>query len=316
MTPPKVLVTAPRAVAEISRYESALGAAGCEVVHRASVERLSETELLPLVTDVDGMVCGDDAITGRVLDSAARLRVICKWGTGMDSIDVAGALARGIVVRNSPGAFTDPVADTVLGYVLLFARGLDRMAADMRAGLWRRVALRALNECTIGIVGLGATGSAVARRAAACGMRVVAATLDAAVRAEPSDQGPELVPMERLLAISDFITLHADMRPGNRRLIAEAELARMKPSAVLINTARGALVDEPALVDALLNGRLAGAALDVFEEEPLPQGSPLRSMANVYLAPHNANASAAAADRVHANCIDGLLRVLYPTEHG
>jgi D-3-phosphoglycerate dehydrogenase / 2-oxoglutarate reductase len=310
----KVLVTAPRAVADISRYESALRPAGCEVVFRAPVERVSEAELLSIVADVDGMVCGDDQITSRVLDAAPNLRVICKWGTGIDSIDVDGARSRGIVVRNSPGAFSNPVADTVLGYVLLFARQLERMATDMRAGRWQRVPLRALDECTLGIVGLGSIGSAVAHRAASFGMRILATTLADTARNEVAIPSLRKVSLDALLAESDFVTVHADMRPENRHLIGAAELACMQPTAVLINTARGGLVDECALIAALSDGRLAGAALDVFENEPVPVSSPLRGMSNVYLAPHNANASGAAAERVHANCIDDVLRVLCPTD--
>jgi len=315
MTSWKVLVSAPRAVSEIAHYEAALRPAGCNVVTRTPVERLTEAELLPIVSYIDGMICGDDQITGRVLDAAPRLRVICKWGTGIDSIDVAGARMRGVVVCNTPGAFTDAVADTVLGYILLFARQLDRMAADMRAGLWQRRPLVSLNECTLGIVGLGQIGSAVASRAAACGMRILATNLDEGSRSSRAvTAGIEIVPLESLLADSDFVTLHTDMRPENRRLIGAAELAQMKPTGVLINTARGALVDEDALVSVLQGGRLAGAALDVFEEEPLAKDSPLRGMPNVYLAPHNANASATAAGRVHANCIRNVLQVLCPSD--
>lgn len=308
-----VLVTAPRAVAEIQRYREVLVPAGCEVRSWQTAERLSEAELLPLVADIDAIVCGDDQISSEVLDAAPRLRIICKWGTGIDSIDVGGARSRGILVCNSPGAFADPVADSVMGYLLLFCRQPDGMAADMRAGLWRRRPLVALSECTLGIVGLGQIGSAVARRAAAFGMPIRATSIgEHAVGAAPP--GVEFVPLEMLLASSDFVTLHADLRPDNRHLIGARELAQMMPTAVLVNTARGALVDEPALVSALENGRLAGAALDVFEQEPLPQDSPLRTMPNVYLAPHNANASTRAAERVHADCIRRVLQALRPVD--
>ena len=310
MTRPTVLVTAPRAVQVLARYEQELGAAGCDVTSWTTVERLDEDELLPLVGAVDALICGDDRVTERVLDAAPRLRVIAKWGTGIDSIDVAGARRRGILVCNSPGAFSEPVADTVLGYILLFARQLDRMADDMRAGRWQRRPLRALNDCTLGIVGLGASGRAVARRASSFGMRIVANCLQSLTPDEQRDLGLTMVPLETLLAESDFVTLHADLRPENRHLIDERRIGQMKVGAVLINTARGQLVDETALTAALVGGRVAGAALDVFEEEPLSPESPLRSIPNVYLAPHNANASLAAAERVHANTIRNVLHVL------
>lgn len=314
MTRWKVLVSAPRAIPELSYYEDALGRAGCEVLACRPVERLNEAELLPVVADIDAFICGDDQITAKVLDAAPRLRVICKWGTGIDSIDVAAARSRGIIVRNTPGAFTEPVADTVFGYILLFARQLDHMAEDMRAGLWRRRSLVSLHECTLGIVGLGQIGSMVARRATAFGMRTLAASLGEGSQNDSATPGIDLLSLESVLANSDFVTLHADMRPENRHLIGAAELALMKSTAFLVNTARGALVDEPALVSALQGGRLGGAALDVFEEEPLAGDSPLRSMSNVYLAPHNANASAKAAERVHANCIRNVIQVLCQTD--
>jgi D-3-phosphoglycerate dehydrogenase len=309
----KVLVTAPRALDSIDRYEKELGAAGCEVVSANSTERLEEHELLPLVHDIDAIVCGDDRITSRVLDAAPRLRVIAKWGTGIDSIDVEDAKRRGIAVRNSPGAFSDPVADNVLGYILLFARRLDRMAADMNAGHWQRLALKSVGEYTLGIIGLGESGKAVARRAAAFGMTIISSTLNELSPEQKKELGVELVPLQTLLSRSDFVSLHTDLRPENRHLIDAAHLRLMKPSAILINTARGELVDEDALVTALQDRRIGGAALDVFQEEPLPPTSPLRNLANVYLAPHNANASFLAAERVHANSIRNVLTALEAT---
>jgi D-3-phosphoglycerate dehydrogenase len=306
----KVLVTAPRAQPVIERYQNELGLAGCDVVVCCPVERLEEEDLLPLVSDVDGIICGDDRITSRVLDAAPHLRAISKWGTGIDSIDVADARRRGIAVLNSPGAFSEPVADTVMSYVLLFARKPDRMAADMRAGKWQRLPLVSLGECSLGIVGLGESGRAVARRTAAFGMRTFAFDVQPPAEHTIRDLGVTIVSLDALLSESDFVTLHADVRPDNRHLINAARLSLMKATAVLVNTARGSLVDEQALVAALREGRIAGAALDVFEHEPLPESSPLRALENVYLAPHNANASALAAERVHANSIRNLLRAL------
>lgn len=309
MSGPRVLITAPRALSVFDRYERELAAAGCQAIAAHSDERLDESQLLPLVGDIQAIVCGDDQVTPHVLDAAPGLSLIVKWGTGMDSIAVAEARRRGIAVKNSPGAFSAPVADTVMGYVLLFARQLDRMSTDMHAGLWLRRQLVALEECTLGIVGLGASGLAVARRARAFGMRVLANTVDPVASADTAN-GITLAALDEVLAGSDFVTLHADLRSDNRHLIGPVQLRKMRPSAVLINTARGPLVDEVALVDALRQQRIAGAALDVFEDEPLPADSPLRGMDNVYLAPHNANASGAAAERVHRNCIRYVVEAL------
>ena len=306
----KILISAPRAVAMIDYYRQCLEAAGCEVEVGTAMERLSEGDLLPLVGDVDGMICGDDQITTRVLDAAPRLRVISKWGTGIDSIDVEDAKRRGIAVCNTPGAFSEPVADTVLGYILLFARKLDRMAVDMQGGLWQRLPLHALGERTLGIIGLGDCGRAVARRAKAFGMKVISHTVDPVSPVLLEDLQVQLVSLETVLAESDYVTLHPDLRAENRHMIDSKRLRLMKPEAVLINTARGQLVDEGALVIALREKWIAGAALDVFECEPLPAESPLRRLPNVYLAPHNANASPLAAERVHSNSIRNLLQVL------
>ncbi len=311
MTRWTVLVTAPRACEAIDRYRRELGGIGCTLVVRPPVERHEEAAMLALVPGMDALVCGDDRITARVIDAAPGLKVIAKWGTGIDAIDLDHAAVRGVPVRNTPDAFSEPVADTVLGYILLAARGLDRMTADVRAGKWERVPLVALGECTLGIVGFGHIGQAVARRAAAFGLRVLACD-DGPVQAAADRLGVRLVPMEAVLADSDFVTLHADLRPANRHLMGAEQLARMRRSAVLINTARGALIDEPALAEALGAGVIAGAALDVFEDEPLPGTSPLRDLPNVHLAPHNANSSPLAAERVHANTIRNVIEFLGP----
>lgn len=303
MRRPVVLVTAPRAISALDRYRAELGATGFEVRSWTAVERLAEHELLPLVSDVDALICGDDRVTAAVLDAAPRLRVIAKWGTGIDSIDRDAARRRSILVCNTPGAFSEPVADSVIGYLLLFARRLDQMTDDMRHGRWQRLPLRSLSECTLGIIGFGDIGRAVARRAVAFGMRILAAGLEPPPPALARSLGVTMTSIDTLLVESDFVTLHADMRPENQHLMSAQRIRQMKPDACLVNTARGALVDEAALVAALVEGRLAGAALDVFTDEPLPPDSALRGLSNVYLAPHNANASATAADRVHDNTI-------------
>lgn len=304
-----VLITAPRACQALAVYQDAMEPMGCRLRVCPPLERHDEEDLMPLVVDVDAIICGDDRISARVLHAASRLRVIAKWGTGVDSIDREAARQQGIEVCNTPDAFSDPVADSVLGYLLLFTRRLDVMTDEMRACRWTHVPLAALRECTLGIVGFGHIGRAVARRAAAFGMPMLVHDVRS-VEAEAAAAGARVVGLNDLLMHSDFVTLHADLRPENRHLIDEAHLHLMRPSAVLINTARGGLVDEGALAAALAGGRLAGAALDVFEVEPLPVASPLRRLPNVYLAPHNSNSSPSAAQRVHANTIRNVLRRL------
>lgn len=306
----KVLISAPYAMPVIDRYRRELDAAGCDVIVPEVRERLEEQDLLPIVGEVDGIICGDDRITARVLDAAPRLRVISKWGTGIDSIDSAAAAERGVAVCNTPNAFSEPVADTAIGYMLMFARQLHQCTADMRAGIWNKPRLIALGECTLGIVGVGNCGRAVARRAVGFGMRILGHDVRPIPGEVVSATGLSSVPLDQLLEQADFVTLHTDLNPTSHHLISVSRLARMKRSAYLVNTARGPIIDEAALVAALRDGRIAGAAMDVFEDEPLPASSPLRLMSNVQLAPHTANNSPRAAERVHANTIRNLIQVL------
>lgn len=306
----RVLISAPYAMLVIDEYRRELEAAGCEVVVATVHERLSEGELLPLVGDIDGLLCGDDQVTERVLDAAKRLRVISKWGTGIDSIDQAAAQRRGVAVRNTPNAFSEPVADSVLGYILMFARQLDGMNRNIREGHWAKPQLVALNETTLGVIGVGNCGKAVVRRAVAFGMRVLGHDLVEMPADFLAATGIEMVTREKLLREADFVSLNTTLNPSSQRLMNDDAFELMKPTAYLINASRGPVVEETALVRALERGRIAGAALDVFEVEPLPAGSLLRQFANCLFAPHNANGSPRAAQRVHENTIRNLLEEL------
>ena len=161
----KILVSAPYFLPVIEAYQEKYRNSGVELVAAKVNERLSEAELLEVIADYDGIICGDDRITAKVLDAAPNLKAISKWGTGIDSIDAQEAERRGIPVFRTPNAFSEPVADSVLGYILLFARKLTQMNQEIRSGRWRKPILRALNECTLGVVGVGDCGKAVVRRA-------------------------------------------------------------------------------------------------------------------------------------------------------
>lgn len=303
----RILISAPYAMPVIEEYRNRLLHAGYEPVVAAVRERLSEEELLAVIGDIDGVICGDDQFTARVLAAAPRLKVISKWGTGIDSIDRAEAARRGVAVCNTPDAFSQPVADTVFGYILHFARQPLRMDADIRARRWEKPQLIGLNETTLGIIGVGNCGKAVARRAAAFGMRILGVDPMAPPDGFLQATEMQMVSLGELLRGSDFVTLHCDLNPTSHRLMHEDTLAQMKASAYLINAARGPMVEEAALVRSLDRGTIAGAALDVFEIEPLPQDSPLRQFRNCLLAPHNANSSPMAARRVHDNTLANLL---------
>ncbi len=306
----RVLISAPYMLPVLEEFRSRLEAEGLELVRAQVLERLSEAELLPIIGTFDGVMCGDDQFTERVLRAATRLKVISKWGTGIDSIDQRAAAELGIRVCNTPDAFTDAVADTTLGYILCFARRLLSMDRELRRGLWTKTDVVSLSECTLGVVGVGDIGKAVVRRARAFGMKTLGSDPATLPVSFVEETGLRLMPLRALLEESDFVSLHCDLNPTTRHLIGRAELAAMRPTAYLINTARGPVIDEAALINALCERRIAGAALDVFEVEPLPADSPLRAMDTCLLAPHNANSSPAARRRVHESTIANLLKGL------
>ena len=305
---PTILLSAPYMLPLLDRFRPLLESHGLEIITCEVQERLEEEDLLALAGQFDGVICGDDRFTARVLEACTpRLKVISKWGTGIDSIDQEAAARLGIQVCRTPNAFTLPVADTVLGYMLAFARRQPWMDREMKSGKWQKIPGRSLSECTIGVVGVGNCGKAVLRRARAFGATLLGNDIIPIAPDFLLENGVQMISLEDLLARSDFVSLNCDLNPTSYHLINARTLSLMQPSAVLINAARGPVVDEPALVQALEQGIIAGAALDVFEHEPLPADSPLLRMDNVLLSPHNANSSPAAWERVHANTIHNLL---------
>ena len=308
---PTVLMTAPYMIPFLERFKATFDKYAIELIVPEVRERMEETDLLKYAGQFDGAICGDDRYTARVLEACApRLKVISKWGTGIDSIDSAAASRLNVTVARTPNAFTTPVADSVLGYMLAFVRRQPWMDSAMKRGEWEKIPGRTLSECTLGVVGVGAIGKAVTRRARAFGMKILGTDIVDIDHVFISESGIEMTDLSSLLSASDFVSLNCDLNPTSRHLINARTLAQMKPTAVLVNTARGPIVDEPALIAALQSGGIAGAALDVFENEPLPHDSPLLKMDNVMLAPHNANSSPAAWERVHWNTIKNLLEGL------
>jgi len=306
-----ILFSAPYMLPFLDRFRPVLERQGMELITPEVQERLDEDDLLGYAGQFDGTICGDDRYTARVLDACApRLKVISKWGTGIDSIDSQHAARLGIRVCRTPNAFTLPVADSVMGYMLSFVRRLPWMDRAVKAGTWDKLPGRALHECTLGIVGVGTIGKTVARRARPFGMKILGNDIVEIDHVFLAENGVEMTTLEDLLARADFVSLNCDLNPTSRHLIDARTLGLMRPTAVLINTARGPIVDEGALVEALGKGAIGGAAMDVFEVEPLPADSPLLKMDNVMLAPHNANSSPAAWERVHWNTIRNLFEGL------
>jgi D-3-phosphoglycerate dehydrogenase / 2-oxoglutarate reductase len=308
---PTVLVSAPYINKLMDRFQPVFSHYGIDLILPEVNERLSEEEILIHAGKFDGALCGDDRYTERAIKACLpRLKVISKWGTGIDSIDLKAAAELGVKIRNTPNAFTLPVADSVLGYILCFARRLPWMDQGVRSGTWLKIPGRSLSECTLGVIGLGNVGKAVIRRARGFGMKLLGNDIVSIAPDFIVENGVEMVSLESLMERSDFVSVNCDLNPTSFHLINTESLSWMKKDAVLINTARGPIVDEQALIAALQDGWIAGAAMDVFEFEPLPKDSPLRKISNVMLAAHNANSSPSAWERVHYNTIRNLLEGL------
>ena len=248
-----------------------------------------EAELIRRVADADIVVNirAHARFSATVLGACDRLRLISVWGTGTDHIDLEACRARGVTVTNTPGVNAHAVAEHTIALMLAVTRRIPSMDAGVRAGQWPRGMLLQLEGKTLGVIGLGAVGRRVAVLAAPFGMRLLASTHgDDAGRA--AAVGARHVTIETLLRESDIVSLHLRLSDETTAFVSRERMALMKPSAFLINTARGGLVDRDSLIDALRNGRLAGAALDVFHEEPIRGDDPLLALPNVVLTPHNA----------------------------
>ena len=306
-----ILFTAPYMIPFVDRFKPIFDIRNIDLIIPKVEERMEEADLLSYAGQFDGAICGDDRYTARVIEACTpRLKVISKWGTGVDSIDAEACSRYGVKLCRTPNAFTLPVADTVLGYILAFARRQPWMDTEMKSGKWEKIPGRALNECTLGVIGVGNIGKAVTRRARAFGMKIYGTDIVDVDHVFVTETGIEMTDLQSLLSKSDFISINCDLNPTSYHLINADTLALVKSNAVLINTARGPIVEEQMLIAALQAKRLAGAALDVFEHEPLPAESPLMKMDNVMLAPHNSNSSPAAWERVHWNTLRNLFEGL------
>ena len=264
---------------------------GLEPIYRPFTGKRKEEELIDLLRGVVGVIVSSDPFTARVLQAADDLKVISRTGVGYDAIDVGAATARGIVVCTTPGVNRHAVADLALALILCCARKLAQNLAEVRRGGWTRHEGVDLQGKTLGLVGLGTIGKEVALRAKAFGMNILAYDI---VHDLPFAErlGVVYTSLENLMRQSDFVSLHIFLSDATRHLINAERLALMKPTAHLINTARGGIVDTAALCQALAEKRIAGAALDVVEGEPVRADNPLTAFENVYLTPHFGGATA------------------------
>ncbi|HWE38997.1 MAG TPA: C-terminal binding protein [Isosphaeraceae bacterium] len=274
----------------------------------------NEADLLDAVAEADYVLTQFAPLTARVIQAMPRVRLIARYGVGVDNVDLDAARARGIPVCNVPGFCVDEVADHTLALLLDATRRIAANGRLVRDGGWGLTVpldrMRSLRELTVGIVGFGRIGRAVADRLRGFGCRMLA--YDPNVAAHEFDaRGVAPSSLETLLAESDAVTLHCPSTPETRRLIHRESIATMKPGAILINVARGDVVETAALVEALRDGRIAAAGLDVADPEPLPADSPLRTMDNVLVTAHIASASSKAVRTLRESAAGAIARAIH-----
>jgi D-3-phosphoglycerate dehydrogenase len=280
-----------------------------EVLYNPTGKPLSSAEVQRLLPGVDGYIAGLDQIDRPALQAADRLKVIARYGVGVDRVDLDAARAMGICVTYTPGANSASVAELAVGLMLALARQIPQANAAAQKGQFPRLAGIALEGKTTGILGLGAIGKQLALRLAGFGCRILA--YDPYPDAEFARLNHiELVSLDELLTQADFVSLHLPVLPETRRLVNADFLNKMKPGAYLVNTARGEIVDEQALYQALVSGRLSGAALDAYAQEPPPPGHPLLSLPQVISTPHLGAQTDGATSRMGWMALEDCLRVL------
>ena len=287
---------------EIDLWESELPPPYSELAARAQ----SADALLTMVTD---------KIDAPLLAAAPRVRIVSQLAVGVDNIDLAQCSKRGIAVGHTPGVLTETTADLAFALLLATARRITEADRYVREGRWRTwgpaiLLGRDIHGATLGIIGFGAIGRAVARRATGFGMRILYRARDAIHHlTEAIELGATAVDLEELLRTSDFISIHLPLTEETRLMIGAREIAAMKPGAILINTARGPIVDQRALLDALASGHLAGAGLDVTESEPIDLSDPLLRVPSVVITPHVGSASHATRSKMADMAVDNILDV-------
>jgi len=296
-----------------ARLRTELEAVVGRVTYNETGRPLSSGQLAAGLPGVDGYIAGLDTIDAGALATADSLRVIARYGVGTDNVDLAAAREHGIVVTNTPGANAGAVAELTVALMLLLARPVLAAAAETRAGGWPRMSGLSLGGKTVGLVGFGAIGRAVARLLGGFDCRLLASDpwADEPMAAR---LGVELAPLAALLEESDFVSLHAPSTPETRRMVDRAFLARMRRGAALVNTARGELLDENALHEALVTGHLRGAALDAFAVEPPGADNPLLVLPNVIATPHMGAHTDGATTAMGRMALDDCLSILQGLE--
>ena len=301
-----ILVTAPT-LASAGRAE--LDAAGCRTIFMPAKQTAEDLTTILRTEPLDAIISRTRPLTADMIDGCNSLKVISRHGVGYDIVDLPAATRRGIPVLVTAGSNGQSVAEMTIALMLAVARDIPGHDAAIRRGEWSRTAQgRQLSGLTLGIVGFGGIGRAVASIAVALGMKIVAFDPVQAPAATPGLTSA--ASLDELLRQSDVLSLHCPLTAANRHLIGPAQLALMKPGAMVINTARGGLIDEPALADALATGQIAGAGLDTLESEPPPADHPLRRFPTVVMTPHAGGSTGAALDATAAAAARHALLVL------
>jgi D-3-phosphoglycerate dehydrogenase len=305
----RVLVTPTTFGMYDKRLRRELEAAVGEVIYNQRGRCLASSELRELLPGCDGFIAGLDRVDGAALESTDRLKVIARYGVGVDNIDLKAAAKKKITVTNTPHANTVSVAELTIALLLSLARSIPEAASSLREGGWPRLHGKVLEGKSIGLIGFGSVGREVAKRLQRWGLKVLAY--------DPfADEGlalsldVRLVDLQELVREADFVSLHAPLLAETRGMVTADFLAQMKPGAYLINTARGEILDERALLAALDSGQLAGAALDVFTHEPPPIDSPLRGHPRLIATPHCAAHTDGAADGMGWQSLRDCMAVL------
>ena len=304
----KILIT-PRSFASFSdKPLKMLTERGYEIKRNNTGRPYKKEEMLKLIKDVDGIIIGIDELSAEIIEKANALKVISKYGIGLDNIDINMATNKKIVITNTPTANVDAVADLTFGFILSLARRIPEADRKTKSGKWEKITGKSVWEKTLGIIGLGKIGRQVVKRAQGFKMNILVYDL---VKDEKFAQSYNIkyVNLEELLQKSDYITIHIPLNDATRGMISYEELEKIKESAFLINTSRGGIVDEEALYNALRNNKLRGAALDVYSNEP-PVESSLKELDNVILTPHIAAYTEEAIDNMSIQAAQNLIDVL------
>ena len=304
----KILIT-PRSFASISKTPmEMLEEKGYEIIKNKTGKPLNNKEMSVLIEDVDGIIIGIDDLNAGIIKHACNLKVISKYGVGVDNIDIKAATTQGIVVTNTPKANIDAVADLTFALMLALARRIPEADRETKAGNWKKFIGTSVWMKKLGVIGLGKIGRQVVKRAQGFEMEILC--YDIIQDEEFARQfGVRYVGLEALLKESDYITIHAPLSDATKNMIGYKELEMVNENSFIINTSRGGIIDESALYDALKNNKIKGAGLDVYEKEP-PENSPLMELENVIMLSHNGAYTEEAIANMGIESVQNLIDVL------